>query len=99
VTDRCPTCGNQGIDTWHVSRCAYFHDLRAQVGVHAAIRGVNVTAALDLFAHLRYVGDDGTQALKQTKVVLDLGWRPAPSDATSPTAPATEPLAKGEETS
>lgn len=75
-TDRCPTCGNQGVDSWHRSRCAYQHDLRQQLTERADERGVAATPALDLWAHLRGCGDDGEQALQRVLTVMALGWRP-----------------------
>jgi hypothetical protein len=74
---RCPTCGNQGIDSWHLSRCAYLRDLRSRVEERAAAAGVSPVAARDLFAHMRDISDDGEQALRRVVTVLDLGWRPA----------------------
>lgn len=75
---RCPTCGNQGTDGWHATRCAYLTGLRERVEVHAAKYGVEPVQARDLFAHLRQVSDDGEQAMRKVMVVLDLGWRPTP---------------------
>ena len=78
--DRCPTCGNQGIDSWHLTRCAYLADLRARVEQHATAAGVPVLAARDLWAHMREISDDGEQALRRATTVIDLGWRP-PAEA------------------
>lgn len=72
----CPTCGNRGVDAWHVSRCAYQADLRQRLTERATERGVEAQPALDLWAHLRNIGDDGTLALERALTVIDLGWRP-----------------------
>lgn len=91
MTGRCPTCGNQGVDSWHVSRCAYLADLRARVEQHAATYNVPAVAARDLFAHMRQISDDGEQAMRRVLTVLDLGWRPCPvSDVPRCGAQATE---------
>ena len=74
--ERCPTCGNQGIDSWHLNRCAYLADLRARVEQHATRAGIPAVAARDLWAHMREISDDGEQALRRVTAVIDLGWRP-----------------------
>lgn len=92
---RCPTCGNQGIDGWHVTRCAYLAGLRQRVEDHATKYGVDLVAARDLFAHLRQVSDDGEQAMRKAMLVLDLGWRPTTKQADSRNvADALEPVAQ-----
>lgn len=73
---RCPTCGNQGIDSWHLTRCAYLADLRERVEQHATKAGISAVAARDLWAHMREISDDGEQALRRVMAVIDLGWRP-----------------------
>jgi hypothetical protein len=77
--DRCPTCSSNGVDGWHKSRCAYQAGLRQQVVDHAARYDISSVRALDLWAHLRDIGDDGTQAMLRVVKVLDLGWRPVVS--------------------
>lgn len=74
--DRCPTCGNHGVDGWHRNRCAYLADLRAQVEAHGAKLGIPAPVAFDLFAHMRTIDDDGAGALRRAVAVMDLGWRP-----------------------
>jgi erythromycin esterase-like protein len=34
-------------------------------------------AVTDLWAHARHIRDDGTEAARVVRQVLDLGWRPA----------------------
>lgn len=74
--DRCPTCGNMGIDEWHPARCAFAAVLKARVEQHGAKYDIPAVAAFDLFAHLRQIGDDGELALRRAMTVMDLGWRP-----------------------
>lgn len=77
MSDRCPTCDNTGVDSWHLTRCAYLADIRFRVVEHAAKAGITAVAARDLWAHMRQISDDGEQALRRTVAVIDLGWRPS----------------------
>lgn len=74
--DRCPTCGNHSVDSWHLTRCAYLADIRFRVVEHAAKAGIPAVEARDLWAHMREISDDGEQAFRRVMAVIDLGWRP-----------------------
>jgi hypothetical protein len=103
VPARCDTCGVRDHNVVGSAACALLATLKADLLEHAHTLTPEPTIAqvLDLWAHARYLADDGMQAARWVRKVLDLGWRPhldapapvgGPSAATCANCDATEDL-------
>lgn len=60
------------------ARAAYERQLCAELREHAArsVQPPSAPQVLDLWAHLRTIRDEGTQAWVLVHKILDMGWRP-----------------------
>lgn len=66
------------------ARAEYHKAVLDDLREHAALVYPNPPAPVavtDLWAHLRHIRDDGTEAARMVKRILDLGWRPQPEPA------------------
>lgn len=58
-----------------VALCNFEDTIKADLVTYAAARGIDAVAATDLWAHLREIRDDGSNAYRLARKVIDLGWR------------------------
>jgi hypothetical protein len=79
MSERCNQCGGSHQTAVAEARCAYERIVRDSLVIQSQDLDKPPTAAqvIDLWAHARQHGDDGAEAARWVRVVLDLGWRPA----------------------